>query len=61
MLESSLPKELVATHVKTTESIRSDRLILRSDFTPSVNISSRIVYLKKKNDYINFNYQQFQI
>lgn len=45
MLESSLPNELVATHVNTAVSIRSDLLMLRSDLTPSVNISSRIVYL----------------
>lgn len=42
---SSEPKELVATHVNSAESVRSVLLMLRSDSTPFAKISSLIVYL----------------
>ncbi len=45
---SSLPKALVATHVKRAESPRSVLLMLIVDKTPSAWISSRMVYLVKK-------------
>ena len=45
MLVSSLPNALVATQVKSAESVRSSLLTLRSERTPVGRISSRIVYL----------------
>lgn len=55
MLVSSDPKELVATQVNKAESPLSDRFMLKSDKTPLGRISSRIVYLKKKNEIHLFN------
>lgn len=44
MLVSSLPNALVATQVKSAESERSVRLMLKSESTPWGKISSLIVY-----------------
>ena len=60
MLESSLPKALVATQLNRAESERSVLLMLRSDKTPLGKISSRIVYLKFTMTKLNYELKKTQ-